>query len=199
MVARTTARDDAAHAGVLLPWKSHGSVDINYFVDQNVNVCVNVDVNRTRGCLMETPRLPRLIRAVPPQLGTYIGPNRVDQKSLLTFLADSGRAGMDGILFDPTLAGITLSSSTKRGNERSKGSSIHGRWEEQSPLNPNSPGLSNDLRSCEPRSERYFKRRPRRVFRSSRKASEFRRDAAHDVRRNKGRVSHHGLSTCRTT
>jgi len=55
---------------------------------------------------MEAPLLPRLIRAVPPQLGTYIRPSRVDHKSLLTFLADGAPVGMDGIVFDPTLAGI---------------------------------------------------------------------------------------------
>jgi hypothetical protein len=55
---------------------------------------------------METPLVPRLIRAVPPQLGTYIRPNRVDHKSLVTFLAEGAPAGMDGIVFDPTLAAI---------------------------------------------------------------------------------------------
>jgi len=55
---------------------------------------------------METPLVPRLIRAVPPQLGTYIRPNRADHKSLLTFLANGAPAGMDGIVFDPALADI---------------------------------------------------------------------------------------------
>jgi hypothetical protein len=53
---------------------------------------------------MEMPLVPRLIRAVPPQLGTYIRPNRVDHKSLLTFLGDGAPMGMDGIVFDPALA-----------------------------------------------------------------------------------------------
>jgi hypothetical protein len=43
---------------------------------------------------------------VPPQLGTYIRPNRVDHKSLLTVLANGAPAGMEGIVFDPALAGI---------------------------------------------------------------------------------------------
>ena len=55
---------------------------------------------------MDSPITPRLIHAVPPQLGTYVRPNRVDHKSLLTFLANGAPAGLEGIVFDPTLCGI---------------------------------------------------------------------------------------------
>lgn len=55
---------------------------------------------------METPLTPRLIHAVPPQLGTYLRPNRVDHKALLAFLADGTPGGLEGIVFDPTLDSI---------------------------------------------------------------------------------------------
>ncbi|MGZ8709653.1 MAG: hypothetical protein ACXW28_05455, partial [Thermoanaerobaculia bacterium] len=49
------------------------------------------------------PLTPRLIHAVPAQLGTYLRPNRVDHKALLTFLASGAPAGLEGIVFDPAL------------------------------------------------------------------------------------------------
>lgn len=55
---------------------------------------------------MDLPLTPRLIRAVPPQLGTYFRPNRVDHQSLLAFLADGTPSGLEGIVFDPALDSI---------------------------------------------------------------------------------------------
>lgn len=55
---------------------------------------------------MDLPLTPRLIRAVPPQLGTYLRPNRVDHKSLLAFLADGTPSGLEGLVFDPALDSI---------------------------------------------------------------------------------------------
>jgi hypothetical protein len=52
---------------------------------------------------MNTPLMPRLIHAVPPQLGTYLRPNRVDHKALLAFLAEGTPGGLEGLVFDPTL------------------------------------------------------------------------------------------------
>lgn len=49
---------------------------------------------------------PRLIRAVPPQLGTYLRPNRVDHKAVLAFLARGMPSGLEGIVFDPVLDSI---------------------------------------------------------------------------------------------
>ena len=46
------------------------------------------------------------IHAVPPQLGTYLRPNQVDHKALLAFLAGGPPAGLDGVVFDPTLDSI---------------------------------------------------------------------------------------------
>jgi hypothetical protein len=81
-------------------------LDINVFVSKDVNVHVNVYVNKRYGRPMDTPLTPRLIRAVPPQLGTYFRPNRVDHEALLAFLADGTRAGLEGIVFDPALDSI---------------------------------------------------------------------------------------------
>lgn len=52
---------------------------------------------------MDTPLIPRRIRLVPPQLGTYFRPSRVDHKSLFAFLAEGIPAGLSGVVFDPTL------------------------------------------------------------------------------------------------
>lgn len=52
------------------------------------------------------PLIPRLMHAVPPQLGTYFRPNRVDHKALLAFLADGTPAGLEGIVFDAALDSI---------------------------------------------------------------------------------------------
>ncbi|HEY0155898.1 MAG TPA: hypothetical protein VGF28_01250, partial [Thermoanaerobaculia bacterium] len=38
-----------------------------------------------------------------PQLGTYLRPSRVDHKALLAFLAEGTPAGLEGVVFDPTL------------------------------------------------------------------------------------------------
>jgi hypothetical protein len=55
---------------------------------------------------METPAIPRLIRAIPPQLGTYVRPSRVDHKALFAFLSEGTPAGLEGVVFDPTLDSI---------------------------------------------------------------------------------------------
>lgn len=67
---------------------------------------------------MDTPLVPRLIRPVPPQLGAYIRPNRVDHKALLAFLAEGTPAGLQGIVFDPSLDGI---HAELRGEARERG------------------------------------------------------------------------------
>jgi len=73
---------------------------------ENVNVHVNVMMNARKDLLMDMPLTPRLIHAVPPQLGTYLRPNRVDHKALLAFIAEGTPAGLEGIVFDPTLDSI---------------------------------------------------------------------------------------------
>jgi hypothetical protein len=55
---------------------------------------------------MDALQMPRLIRAVPPQLGTYLRPNRVDHKEMLAFLTEGTPAGLEGVVFDPTLDSI---------------------------------------------------------------------------------------------
>ncbi|MEA2572690.1 MAG: hypothetical protein QOI24_4691 [Acidobacteriota bacterium] len=52
---------------------------------------------------MDTSLVPRLIRTVPPQLGAYVRPSRVNHKSLLAFLAEGTPAGLEGVVFDPAL------------------------------------------------------------------------------------------------
>jgi hypothetical protein len=101
-VGEKGATPPANNEGVT-PSQAPLSLDRRHYVMQNINVNVNVYVNQKRGCSMDIPQMPRLIRAVPAQLGNYLRPNRVDHKAMLAFFADGTPAGLEGIVFDPTL------------------------------------------------------------------------------------------------